>query len=210
MLEMLEVGAPVAKPIESCDPKVEPFLAAEPNVKGALRLDATPPNPWTPPDAGAEVEEGVPRKDKLLVAIGIVEAPAPTPAPAPAAKVTKDEPNGLLLLDGGKRPETPLLDPLATGNPDGATSCTALPNRTVAVAGTVVVTGTGVGATATSASSSTTAEGFGVEEGTRSSMATSSTSTSTTCATSTCIISLLRSLVVLLGATTGTAGTGTD
>lgn len=216
MLEMLEVGAPVAKPIESCDPKVGPFLPAEPNVKGALKLDATPPNPWTPPDAGAEVEEGVPKKDKLLVAMGIVEAPAPTPTPAPAAKVTKDEPNGLLLPDGGKRPDTPLLDPLATGNPDGATSCTALPNRTVAVAvagtvaGTLVVTGTGVGATATSASSSTTAKGIGVEEGTRSSMATSSTSTSTTCATSTCIFSLLRSLVVLLGATTGTAGTGTD
>ena len=149
-----------------------------------------------------------------MVAIGIVAAPAPTPAPAPAARVTKDEPNGLLLPDGGNRPDTPLLVPLATGNPDGAASCTALPNRTVAgtVAGTVVVAGvgTGVGATATSASTSTTAAGIGVEEGTRSSMATSSTSTSTTCATSTCIFSLLRSLVVLLGATTGTAGTGTD
>ena len=46
MLEV-EVEGPVAKPIESCDPKpkVEPFLAAEPNVKGALKLDAIPPKP---------------------------------------------------------------------------------------------------------------------------------------------------------------------
>ena len=46
MLEVeAEVEACVAKPIESCDPKVEPFLAAEPNVKGALKLDAIPPKP---------------------------------------------------------------------------------------------------------------------------------------------------------------------
>lgn len=144
------------KPIVCCDAKEEPFLAPEPNKKGGF--DGV--------GVEEEVEVAAPKKDKPLAAAGVTAAPAPAPAPI----VPKEEPKGLLLPEGGKRPATPLLAPAATGKPDGAISCTA-PNLTVAVAGTEAGTGVGAGVTATSA---TTAAGTGVEEGTRSSIAISS------------------------------------
>lgn len=171
------------KPIVCCDAKEEPFLAPEPNKKGGFDGVGVA--------VEVEVEVAAPKKDKPLVAAGVTAAPAPAPAPI----VPKEEPKGLLFPEGGKRPATPLLVPVAAGKPDGAISCTA-PNLTVAVAGTE--TGVGTGVTATSAA------GIGVEEGTRSSIAISSRT-----AASTCIASPVRSATTLTGAGTVTTGTGT-
>jgi hypothetical protein len=176
------------KPIVCCEAKEEPFLAPEPNKKGGFDGVGVA--------VEVEVEVAAPKKDKPLVAAGMAAALAPAPTPAPI--VPKEEPKGLLLPEGGKRPATPLLVPVATGKPDGAISCTA-PNLTVAVAGTE--TGVGTGVTATSA---TIAAGTGVEEGTRSSIAISSRITA-----STCIASPVRLATTLTGAGTVTAGTGT-